>query len=69
MIENIPVNATQHPCFNANINVNLNNGTAATALFVVLGVCCCVYIITKCNYTATINNSLSIGPTTTAVRV
>lgn len=71
MNENPLGNGTQHQGFNINIKVDFNNGTAATALFVVLGLCCCMYINAKYHYITTINyknNSLSIGPATMAVQ-
>jgi len=70
MINNLPKSNTQHQSFKVDINVNFNNGTATTAFFVVLGICCCMYITAKYNYTTTMNHnndSLSIGPATMAV--
>lgn len=71
MTDNLPINSTQHQGFNANINVKINNGAAATAFFLVLGVCVCVYINAKNNYTISMNydnNSLRIGPATTVAK-
>lgn len=67
MIDNLAINNPQHQRFNVNINIDLNNGAAATALFVVLGACCCIYINARYNYTTDAsysNNSLCIRPTT-----
>lgn len=71
MTDNLPINSAQHPGFNVNINVKINNGAAATALFVVLGVCIYTYINAKNNYTTTMNydsNSLKISPATTIAK-
>lgn len=71
MTDNLPKNNTQPQGFNVNIKVDLNNGTAATAFFVVLGVCCYMYINAKYNYSTTLNyksKSLSVAPADTVLK-